>query len=104
MITGGDTSTVQLRLKVPVSSIFPLALQPTTAMRFSTPISLLALAALVAADEASDVISLTAQTFQSTVDAEPLALVEFFAPWYGLITFEHFHSSPIRTGVDIAKL
>jgi hypothetical protein len=55
-------------------------------MRFSSPACLLALAALVAADEASDVISLTAQTFQSTVDAEPIALVEFFAPWYGLIT------------------
>ena len=54
-------------------------------MRFSTPACLLALAALVAADEVSDVISLTAQTFQSTVDTE-LSLVEFFAPWYGLVT------------------
>ena len=74
-------------------------------MRFSTPVYLLALAALVAADEASDVISLTAQTFQSIVDTEPIALVEFFAPWYGLITFLNlFHFSSNRTGVDIAKL
>ena len=56
-------------------------------MRFSTPICLLAFAALMAADEASDVISLTAQTFQSTIDTEPIILVQFFAPWYGLITF-----------------
>ncbi|KAF8974519.1 disulfide isomerase [Flammula alnicola] len=52
-------------------------------MRFSTPVSLLALAAVVLANEASDVISLTAATFESTVNAEPLILVEFFAPWCG---------------------
>jgi protein disulfide-isomerase A1 len=51
-------------------------------MRFSTPVSLLTLAVLVAAEH-SDVISLTAQTFESTVNIEPLALVEFFAPWCG---------------------
>jgi hypothetical protein len=79
---------VQHRLKSAEFSISPLALQPTPyTMRFSTPVFLLAFAALVAADEASDVISLTAQTFQSTVDAESIMLVEFFAPWYSLITY-----------------
>jgi protein disulfide-isomerase A1 len=52
-------------------------------MRFSTPVCLLTLAALVAADQASDVSSLTAQTFESTVNTEPMSLVEFFAPWCG---------------------
>jgi protein disulfide-isomerase A1 len=33
------------------------------------------------ADDASDVINLTAQTF-SSITTEPLILVEFFAPWY----------------------
>ncbi|KAH9482699.1 Protein disulfide-isomerase [Psilocybe cubensis] len=53
-------------------------------MRYSTPASLLAFAAFVLANEAaSDVISLTAANFESTVEAEPLLLVEFFAPWCG---------------------
>jgi len=52
-------------------------------MRFSTPASLLALAALALAEGASDVLSLTAATFESTVNAEPMILVEFFAPWCG---------------------
>lgn len=51
-------------------------------MRFTTPASLLAFAALVLAEGTSDVISLTAATFEDTVSAEPLMLVEFFAPWY----------------------
>jgi protein disulfide-isomerase A1 len=52
-------------------------------MRFSTPISLLAFAAFVLANEASDVINLTASNFDSIVNGEPLILVEFFAPWCG---------------------
>ncbi|KII95150.1 hypothetical protein PLICRDRAFT_33983 [Plicaturopsis crispa FD-325 SS-3] len=55
-------------------------------MRFSTfasSASALALATLVAADAASDVLSLTASTFDSSVKSEPLILVEFFAPWCG---------------------
>ena len=55
-------------------------------MRLSTPVCLFTLAVLVAADQASDVISLTAQTFESIVNVEAITLVEFFAPWYGLIT------------------
>jgi hypothetical protein len=79
---------VQLRLKSASALYFSSCFTTHhTAMRFSTPVCLLAFAALVAADEVSDVISLTAKTFQSTVDAEPITLVEFFAPWYGLITF-----------------
>ena len=43
----------------------------------------LVLAALAAAEDASDVISLTSETFESTLKGEALALVEFFAPWCG---------------------
>ena len=68
-------------------------------MRFSTPVFLLAFAALVAADEDSDVISLTAQTFQPIVDAEPIMLVEFFAPWYSLITFLNLFISHLTVQV-----
>ncbi|KXN89629.1 Protein disulfide-isomerase [Leucoagaricus sp. SymC.cos] len=45
--------------------------------------SLLALASLVFADADSDVINLTAKNFEESVAAEPLMLVEFFAPWCG---------------------
>ncbi|KAJ7498878.1 thioredoxin-like protein [Mycena latifolia] len=53
-------------------------------MRLSTILSpsILAFVSLVLADEASDVIELTATTF-SSINAEPLMLVEFFAPWCG---------------------
>ena len=47
---------------------------------------LLALAAVTLADgtasDTSDVLKLTADTFQSSVDNNHLMLVEFFAPWY----------------------
>ncbi|KAF8913943.1 disulfide isomerase, partial [Gymnopilus junonius] len=52
-------------------------------MRFAAPASVLAFAAFVLANEASDVINLTASNFESTVSTEPLVLVEFFAPWCG---------------------
>jgi len=52
-------------------------------MRLSTSASLLALAAVAFAEGPSDVLSLTAATFESTVNAEPIILVEFFAPWCG---------------------
>ena len=45
----------------------------------------LAAAVLLAAAghaSASDVIDLTKDSFNEFVDKEPLALVEFFAPWY----------------------
>jgi protein disulfide-isomerase A1 len=58
-------------------------------MRFTTFVSAasaVALASLVAADadaeKPSDVINITQETFESTVNPEPLILVEFFAPWY----------------------
>jgi protein disulfide-isomerase A1 len=44
--------------------------------------SILAFVSLVLADDASDVIDLTAGTF-SSIQTEPLILVEFFAPWCG---------------------
>ncbi|KIJ70521.1 hypothetical protein HYDPIDRAFT_122452 [Hydnomerulius pinastri MD-312] len=59
-------------------------------MRFSTFVSAasaVAFASLVAADAdaelPSDVLSMTQETFDSTVNPEPLILVEFFAPWCG---------------------
>lgn len=57
-------------------------------MRFSSFVSAasaIALASLVVADtdaeKPSDVINATEDTFESTVNPEPLILVEFFAPW-----------------------
>ncbi|KAG2013608.1 disulfide isomerase [Coprinopsis cinerea AmutBmut pab1-1] len=52
-------------------------------MRLVVPASFLTLASLVFAEAASDVISLTAANFESSVNSEPLLLVEFFAPWCG---------------------
>lgn len=58
-------------------------------MRFSSFVSVasaIALASLASAEDAaesSDVLSLTKDTFSSAVNAEPLILVEFFAPWCG---------------------
>jgi protein disulfide-isomerase A1 len=49
----------------------------------SQAVSLIALAFLATAESASDVLSLTAANFDSSVKPEPLILVEFFAPWYG---------------------
>jgi len=53
-------------------------------MRFSSlgrPACILALASFVFAD--SDVLKLTAENFEKEVKANPLMLVEFFAPWCG---------------------
>ncbi|KAG1783287.1 thioredoxin-like protein [Suillus placidus] len=55
-------------------------------MRFSSFLSAIALASLASADDApesSDVLNLTKDNFSSTVNPEPLILVEFFAPWCG---------------------
>jgi protein disulfide-isomerase A1 len=52
----------------------------------------LALATLVVAEAASDVVDLTPSNFKSVVDPEKLILVEFFAPWYPL-TLVHFSVS-----------
>ena len=54
---------------------------------FVSAASAVALASLVAAEgdaekKPSDVIDITQETFESTVNPEPLILVEFFAPWY----------------------
>lgn len=53
-------------------------------MRFSSlrgPACILALASFVLADSESDVLKLTADSFEESVSAAPLMLVEFFAPW-----------------------
>jgi protein disulfide-isomerase A1 len=65
-------------------------------MRFAPFLSLAALVAVayadevkeaaeakesVAAEKPSDVLSLSSSTFESSVQPEPLILVEFFAPW-----------------------
>lgn len=68
--------------------------------------SALVLAVAYAADEAaaeSDVLSLTASSFNTVVDPEPLILVEFFAPWsvYELTHVLHFAYS--CSGVVTAK-
>ena len=51
-------------------------------LSFFSPALALAFATYVLAD-GSDVISLTQADFESTVNAESLILVEFFAPWCG---------------------
>ena len=45
------------------------------------PATAIAFAALVVAEGASDVLDLKGDTFESSVNPEPLILVEFFAPW-----------------------
>jgi protein disulfide-isomerase A1 len=56
-------------------------------MRFTSFVSVASAVALVSvasakdAADSSDVLNLTKDTFVSTVDPEPLILVEFFAPW-----------------------
>jgi len=53
---------------------------------FVSAASAVALASLATADgdteKPSDVINITQETFETTVNPEPLILVEFFAPWY----------------------
>lgn len=58
-------------------------------MRFSSFVSAasaVAFASLVVGDtdtdKPSDVVSVTQDTFESTVNPESLILVEFFAPWF----------------------
>ncbi len=43
--------------------------------------ALFLVAALVACSSAADVVELTEASFQSTLAAHDLAVVEFFAPW-----------------------
>lgn len=77
----------------PQQSLFLQTPSPPFTMRFSTPACLLAFAALVLANEEaapSDVLNLTAASFEATVNAESLMLVEFFAPWYALVCSTRF--------------
>lgn len=52
-------------------------------MRFQNVVSAASLLALASVAAASDVIDLTPDTFDDTVNPESLMLVEFFAPWCG---------------------
>ena len=45
------------------------------------------LSLLLAFVAASDVTDLTADTFDAYVQKEPVALIEFFAPWCGHVCF-----------------
>ena len=87
----GDTSTI-LGWQYLTNRLRPLQLflKPPppfspSSMRLSSlcPLALALLPSLVRGDghAASDVLSLTASTFESSVNPEPLILVEFFAPW-----------------------
>ena len=54
---------------------------------FVSAASVVALASLAVADgdaekKPSDIIDITQETFESTVNPEPLIPVEFFVPWY----------------------
>lgn len=50
-------------------------------LSFIPAASAIVLASFAAAEGASDVLNLKASNFASSVDPEPLILVEFFAPW-----------------------
>ena len=52
-------------------------------MRFQNVLSTASLLALASVAAASDVIDLTPDSFDETVNPESLMLVEFFAPWCG---------------------
>lgn len=74
-------------------------------MRFLSAASFLScIGAFVFANDApSDVISLTTANFESVVNAEPLILVEFFAPWFDSSVYLLFYVK-LLIGVATAKL
>lgn len=49
--------------------------------RMTRWVSLLLLAAVVLAEEGSDVLELDADNFDDELENLPIALVEFYAPW-----------------------
>lgn len=82
-------------------------------MRFASFVSVVSAVAFVSFASAkdadstndSDVLNLTKDNFASTIEPEPLILVEFFAPWsvvLSTISLDHWLSS--RTGVVTANL
>lgn len=82
--TSVHLNSISITSELKIIFVHPFCHIAPRVMRFSSlisPASLLVLAAFVVAEDASDVLSLTAATFASSVDPEPLILVEFFAPW-----------------------
>lgn len=89
----------------------PILFPHFSTMRFSSFVSAasaVAVASLVVADtdaeKVSDVVNVTQDTFESTVNSEPLILVEFYAPWF--VRFLVLVVRPflkINPGVDTAN-
>jgi hypothetical protein len=76
-------------------------------MRFSAlsgAAASVALATLVAAEGATDVLALTTAEFEKSIAEEPLMLVEFYAPWYVLKNMNKESRAYVYPGVVTARL
>jgi hypothetical protein len=72
---------------------------------FIQTVSALAFVTYVAAEGASDVLDLKADNFESSVNPEPLILVEFFAPWLAfLLATNDISADTIYAGAVTVKL
>ena len=78
-------------------------------MRFQNVISTASLLALASVAAASDVLDLTPDNFDYTVNPESLMLVEFFAPWCGHCKalaphYEEAATALKERGIKVAKV